>query len=136
MPRALPHRAVWLLALVVAGCGDIACGSFGPNARPNLVAQLFMGRSYQGREVSDADWARFASEVITPRFPEGFTALDATGQWRGPDGIVREKTKVLLVSAPDEPATRGALADISAAYRQRFHQQSVGLIVTHGCAAF
>jgi hypothetical protein len=122
--------------VLLGGCADMACGPFGPNARPELVAQMFMGRRYTGGEVSDADWARFAAEVITPRFPDGFTVLDAAGQWRGVDGVVRESSKVLMVAAPDTAAVRGALAEISDAYKQRFHQQSVGLVITHGCAAF
>ncbi len=130
-------RFGWLLSLsLLAGCADLACGPFGPHARPDLVAQMFMGRHFPGGEVSDADWAGFAANVITPRFPDGFTVLDGSGQWRGVDGVVRETTKILWVAAPDTDSVRQALNDIAAAYREQFHQQSVGLVVTHGCAAF
>ena len=50
-----------------------------------LVAELFFGRSIAGRgPLSDAEWAGFAAEVVTPNFPDGFTVMDGEGQWRNP----------------------------------------------------
>jgi hypothetical protein len=125
-------RVSLLLALLLASCADLACGPFGPNSRPNLVAQLFFGRG----TVPDDAFARFAADTITPAFPDGFTLLDATGQWRGPDGISRENTKLLIVSAPDTQAFRAAIKQVEDAYKTQFHQISVGEVFSYGCAAF
>ena len=50
-----------------------------------LVAELFFGRGVKGRApVSDAEWAEFAAQTVTPNFPGGFTVFDGEGQWRKP----------------------------------------------------
>src|SRR5262245_27163236 len=70
------------------------------------VAELCFGRSLKGREApTDAGWAGFAAQTITPNFPDGFTVFDGEGQWRNPQTgqIVRERTKIVLVAAKREP---------------------------------
>jgi len=104
-----------------------------------LVAELFFGRNIKGRApLSDAEWAGFAADTITPNFPDGFTAFDGYGQWRNPQTgqIARDPTKILLVAAKRSPDLADRLAAVMDAYKQRFHQQSVGLITRDSCAAF
>ena len=104
-----------------------------------LVAEFFFGRDIPGRKpLSEAEWAGFAAQAVTPNLPDGFTAFDGEGQWRDPrDGrIVRERSKVVLAAvdrAPDLPKRLQAVID---AYKTRFDQRSVGLITRDSCAAF
>jgi hypothetical protein len=80
-----------------------------------------------GGEVTDQVWDTFVAEEITPRFPDGFSVVEAAGHWRHPDGTpVRERTRVVVVlhSAEDADA-EDALAAIAAAYVARFHQDAV-----------
>src|ERR1700757_4090901 len=77
-----------------------------PAEQRMLVAELFFGRNIKGREpVTDAEWAEFAAQTITPNFPDGFTVFDGEGQWRNPrtGAIARDPTKILLVAAKREP---------------------------------
>ena len=104
-----------------------------------LVAELFFGRGIKGRKpLSDAEWAEFAAQTITPNFPEGFTVFDGEGQWRNPQTgpIARDRTKVLLVAAKREPDLTQRLSAVIEAYKAQFHQQSVGVITRDVCAAF
>jgi len=104
-----------------------------------LVAELLFGRDIPGRApLSDAEWADFAARVVTPNFPDGFTAFDGAGQWRNPQTgqIAREPTKVLLVAAPRRPDLAGRLTVVIDAYKARFRQRSVGVITRDSCAAF
>jgi len=104
-----------------------------------LVAELFFGRDIKGRApLSDAEWSRFAAGTITPNFPDGFTVFDGYGQWRNPQTgqIARDPTKILLVAAKRGPDLADRLTAVMDAYKQRFHQQSVGLITRDSCAAF
>ena len=104
-----------------------------------LVAELFFGRTIRGRaDLTDQEWLGFASEVITPNFPQGFTVFDGEGQWRNPQtGVIgRERTKVLLVAAPRGPDLSQRLAAVIEAYKTRFHQHSVGVITRDSCASF
>lgn len=107
--------------------------------KPMLVAQLFFGRSIPHRApLTDAEWARFAANVLTPNFPDGFTAYDADGQWFDPmvKRIVRERSKVVLVAVPNDLSIAARFAAVSDAYRTQFHQVSVGVITGTACAEF
>ena len=110
-----------------------------PGEQRMLVAELFFSRGIKGREpLSDAEWAAFAAQTVTPNFPDGFTVFDGEGQWRNPQTglIARERTKILLVAAKREPDLAQRLSAVIDAYKARFHQQSVGIITRDSCAAF
>src|SRR5487761_1103704 len=80
-----------------------------PAERRMLVAELFFARGISGRApVTDAEWAEFAAQTVTPNFPDGFTVFDGQGQWRNPHTghLARDPTKVLLVAAPRTPISR------------------------------
>ena len=110
-----------------------------PSEQRMLVAELFFGRRIKGRApLTDAEWAEFAANTITPNFPDGFTVFDGAGQWRNPrtGQIARDPTKILLVAAPRTPDLARRLSALIDTYKTRFHQQSVGLITRVSCAAF
>jgi len=104
-----------------------------------LLATLFLGTEVPGRgPVSAQEWEDFAETVVTPRFPEGFTVLDGQGQWRDPASgrLAREGTKLLILGAPDTPVTLRGLEEVSAEWRRRFRQLSVGRVIQPVCAGF
>ena len=110
-----------------------------PTKKPMLIAELFFGRAIKGRApLSDAEWAEFTAQTITPNFPDGFTVFDGEGQWRNPrtGKIARDPTKILLVAAQPTPDLPQRLSTVIDAYKTQFHQQSVGLITRDSCAAF
>ncbi len=110
-----------------------------PGQKPMLVAQLFFGRSIAGRgPLTDREWSSFAAKVLTPNFPDGFTAYDAGGQWLNSEtrGIVRERSKVVIVAVPSDASVAARIAAVSDAYRAQFRQLSVGVITETACAAF
>lgn len=88
-----------------------------------------MGRSIpNGGAVSDAEWEQFLAEVVTPRFPEGFTVLSARGQWRESSGaIAKEPSEVLvfLYKKADRRAADRKIDEIRREYIRRFRQESV-----------
>jgi hypothetical protein len=110
-----------------------------PNGlKSTTTAELIFGRDVGTRlGVSAEDWRHFVDSEVSPRFPDGFTAHDAAGQWRGGSGrLVREPSKVLLIvlsGAPDDNAKLTAIRD---AYKARFHQDAVLLIEQTVCAGF
>ncbi|MDR3528378.1 MAG: DUF3574 domain-containing protein [Rhizomicrobium sp.] len=124
-----------ILALCLSG-GVAVAGTRCPSGLlPMTKAELFFGLSIGvGRQVSDADWQRFTDEVITPRFPDGLTIEDARGQWKGVDGITREGAKHLIIVLPSRDTAK--LDAIRAAYKARFHQDSVLLVVSRVCGSF
>jgi hypothetical protein len=102
--------------------------------KPRVVADLLFGRSH----VSETSWARFVAAEVTPRFPDGFTVVDARGQWRAPGGqkISRERSKLLMIAMPPGADNDERLQKIIEAYKTRFKQQSVGLILRPACVSF
>src|SRR5471032_659185 len=88
--------------------------------KPADEVDLFYGA------VSDADWASYLAEDVTPRFPGGLTAIDAAGQWRNPSGVIsRERSKLLVIVVFDAPAHVPKVQAIIDVYLKRFRQQSV-----------
>jgi len=77
--------------------------------------------------VSEAEWAQFMVEIVTPRFPDGLSVLNVEGQAREPSGgrIVRERTKLVVVVVFDAPAHRPKVGEIVEAYNARFGQHGV-----------
>jgi hypothetical protein len=107
-----------------------------PPLKPMLRVELYFGLSSKDRApVSRHEWARFVAQDLAPRFP-GLTVLDARGVWRDGKREVREASKLVVVVTQDGAATRGAVAEVTEAYKRRFHQQSVGIVAQPVCAAF
>ena len=107
--------------------------------QPKQVAELLFGRDVGDRlGVSETAWSRFVAHDITPRFPDGLTVTDAVGQWRDTihGRIVREPSKRVEIVMPGGDDDEARLDAIVKAYKNEFHQQSVGVIVRPACAAF
>ena len=115
----------------------LACEVY--SAAPMIEAQLFFGRNV-GADVgvSDRDWADFLDGEVTPRFPNGLTVIDASGHWRDSETgrLIREPSKVLTLLAEGGPATLSLIREIVDSYKERFHQQSVGLAIRPICVSF
>ena len=121
-------RLAWAGALLIelAGCVSAPPPACTAPAASVAVTELYFGRNVPGgNEVREGEWHRFLDEIVTPRFPEGFTVLDGEGQYRMADGsILRERSKVLVViDAKGNPDTR--LVEVVAEYKRRFNQESV-----------
>jgi hypothetical protein len=99
-----------------------------------VVAELLFGVSHVGAR----SWTRFLAAEITPRFPDGLTVYDAKGQWRAPGSatISRERTKVVMIAMPPSPDNDARLQQVIEAFKTRFRQRSVGLIVRPACVSF
>jgi len=95
--------------------------------KPALEVDLYFGRDKQGGgEVSEAEWATFLADTVTPRFPAGLSVLNVEGQAREPSGgIVRERTKLLVIVVFDAPAHQARVREIMEAYNGRFGQHGV-----------
>lgn len=128
-----------LLTASLAGCASLAPQSCAPGQQAMLTAELLFGRKIGDRiGVSETAFRRFIDEEVTPRFPDGLTILDASGQYRDNErgAVIREPSKLVLIAISDEAENRGKLAAITEAYKRSFSQQSVGLILKPACVSF
>jgi hypothetical protein len=107
--------------------------------RPGQVAELMFGRNIGGRlGVNEAEWSRFLDNEILSRCPKGLTVINAAGEWRDEASkrIVREPSKVVQIVLPGEGDDIARLNEIAAAYKRRFKQHSVVMIVRPACVSF
>jgi hypothetical protein len=107
--------------------------------RPGQIAELLFGRDIGNHVgVSESAWTRFVAREITPRFSNGLTITNAIGQSRDPASgrTVREPSKRVEIVLPGHPDDDARLDAIVAAYKRRFHQHSVGVIVQSACVSF
>ena len=70
---------------------------------------------------------RFLDDWVTPRFSDGLTVLQASGQWRGANGnIVEEPSRVLYLVHPGDGASERKVEEIASEYKlRRFEQEAV-----------
>ena len=136
-------RPVALLALLagatlLSGCASLAPATCPAGQSHGRTAQLFFGRDIGDQVgVSDADFARFVDEELTPRFPDGLTVLDAAGQWRGASGVIgREPSKVVILVLPGRAGGEDQIEAVRAAYKARFSQEAVLIVTQPACLGF
>jgi hypothetical protein len=107
--------------------------------KPQQVAELLFGRKIGDRlAVTEKLWAAFVDREITPRFPDGLSVLDVKGQWRDTarNTIVHEPSKMVEIVLPGRLDDLDRLNEVAAAYKSRFRQQSVGILVRPACVSF
>ncbi|AXI61261.1 DUF3574 domain-containing protein [Pseudomonas kribbensis] len=78
--------------------------------------------SIDGKEgvVSPARWREFLDQEVTTRFPDGFSVLDAYGQWKDHDAKVPERlaTKVIVILHEGSPKRESDIEAIRLAYKR------------------
>ena|SRR5688572_5089372 len=125
--RRILLMAILASSLAVPGC--TARASAGAASHQSWVREeLWLGSEIPaGGEVTAEAWEAFVAEEVAPRFPDGFSVMEAAGHWRHPDGrAVRERTRVLVVlRAAGDAAAEREVAEIAEAYAMRFGQDAV-----------
>ena len=121
----------WLCVHAVTASAQVPACS--PPQQPMLDIELLLGRG----KASDARWRQFLAREVTPRFPDGLTVYETTGQWRDPATkiISREKSRVLRIIVPTDTA-RDRIDAVAEAYRKQFAQKSVGSVMRPACVSF
>jgi len=131
--------AAIILALAWSGVASAQSDECQAGLKRQEVAQLLFGRKIGDRlGVSETQWERFVDSEISPRFPDGLSVLDAKGEWRDSarNTIVHEPSKLVEIVLPGKPDDVDALNQIARAYKTRFRQQSVGIVVRTACVSF
>lgn len=125
-----------LLAQATAGAGSSDAVTPGWQPTPwadsvMLQSQIFFSlASADGKGVSEQQWAQFVAETVVPRFPTGFTVIEASGIGRhgvsGTGGpvplLMATDTRLLLIVHPNTPDAQSKLGQIKAEYAARFGQ--------------
>lgn len=141
-PAAL--AAAYALTLSLAACHPAA-----PSVAPTPVT-CAVGQTAQQRDVlyfgrfgpdhtiiPDSSWQTFLATRVTPAFPDGFTVLAATGQWREASGkIIQEPSHAVIILHTPSTAVDERIRSIITDYKTRFQQEAVLWERGAVCAAF
>ena len=121
------RRSAGLLVLLAMLAACAPAVAVGPATEGMVIERLFFGRSIPGGGVvAEEEWRTFVRDVVTPRFPDGFTVLRGEGQWRGADGgIAREDVVMVEIVRPAGAAGDAAVVEIAEEYKRRFRQEAV-----------
>lgn len=131
--RTLPGLLVAALLLVQAGLANAQGLSCTAPQKPMLDIELMLGRG----KANESRWAQFLAREVTPRFPDGLTVYETTGQWRDPatKTISRERSRVLRIIVPIDSAP-DKIAAVAEVYKMQFRQKSIGIVTRQVCASF
>jgi hypothetical protein len=125
------------MTLALAACVSPQHLSCRPGEQLRVLDTLYFGTMRANGPVTADEWRKFLDTAVTPRFPQGLTVSQASGQWRGADGtLVRESTYVLSLIHPDGAPSEAAIAEIVASYKKTFEQESVLRTRAETCASF
>lgn len=130
--RKLPGTLLLLIALT--GCGTMNVSSCRGDGQVAVQELLYFGTEKPTGHVTTEDWTQFLDEIVTPRFPAGISAWQASGQWRSVSGEVsRELSYVLSLVHPDDAAPNKAVQEIILSYKTRFQQRAVLRVKSNVC---
>jgi len=132
-------RTATVLASMFAmyGCAAVQESRCAPGEDRAVDDVMVFGTAKPAGVVTPGEWAEFLRTSVTPRFPQGLTVWQASGQWKGADNtIVHEASFVLSLVHPDDAPSEAAVRAIADDYKSRFSQESVLRIKSHACVSF
>jgi hypothetical protein len=138
----MPLRfAAFAIAALLSGCAAVSTTSPAsrcPAGQEAAISDLlYFGTSKPGGSVTLKEWSDFLWGVVTPRFPKGFTAWQAYGQWKPEKGETqREVSYVVSIVHPEGDGDEAGIRAIIAEYKSRFHQESVLRVSSQSCVSF
>jgi broad specificity phosphatase PhoE len=120
--------------IFLAACAQTAAHrSESANANSQWTrTELFFGISAIDAEPAvvaerESRWRAFLDREVTPRFPDGLSVYDVSGQWRSParDVISHEHSKSVLILYRDSPQHRADIEAIRNAWKKLTSDESV-----------
>ena len=122
--------------MALAGCATVRTPTCLSGQQAAVQQLIYFGADTPSGRVTPEAFSRFLAETVTPKFPQGFTTWQASGQWRSASGdIVREPAYVLSVVHPQDDAQESAIREIVATYKTKYRQEAVLQVRSNICMA-
>ena len=124
-----------LILVLLPACASNPTAPCAPGQQAAIQDTLYFGTGrVHGGAVTPQEWEGFVRDEIAPRFPQGFSILEAQGQWRNADGsIAHEQTHVLQLLHPVDPHSEQSVGEIADRYKTRFEQEAVLRVRAAAC---
>lgn len=128
---------ILFVLMMISGCCTVKAINCSNTQKAAIQEQIYFGTEKPGGFVSAEEWTHFLDEVVTPKFPEGFTVLPAAGQWRSNTGaIVKEPSYLLSIVHADTVAADATVKALIDSYRTQFQQEAVLRVRSNTCISF
>ena len=101
--------------------------------------ELYFGSDqHNGSTVSEAEFAQFIDEEVTPKFPDGLTVVTGYGQFLDSHGTLeKERSMVLIIFYPlTEFDAKEKITQIRESYKKKFNQESVLRVDSYSYVSF
>jgi len=132
--RYVAAAIILMSTFLPARAEEQSCPS--PAKRMARLELIFGAQSPRG-PVTSRTFASFMDREVTPRFPDGLSVFEGSGQWRGQRGhITKERSRLLLIWYARDASSNAKIEAIRAAYKSRFHQDSVLRADESSCVSF
>lgn len=129
------HRVSALPIVLLTACNTVSPMSCLPGQRPAVQEVVYFGADKPSGQVTLDEWTRFLGDIVTPRFPNGFTTWQASGQWRSASGDIVQEPSYVLSVVHAEGTGSTAIREVVDTYKARYRQEAVLQVRTHACMA-
>jgi hypothetical protein len=130
----------FVLPLPLAHADDVGASDLtgcASGAKRMARLELIFGLAGKRGPITQRAWNAFLAREVTPRFPDGFSVFEGYGQWRNRLGAIgKEPSRLLLIWYRPDTTSETRIEAIRAAYKQRFHQESVLRADEVSCVSF
>jgi hypothetical protein len=121
----------------LTACASMPAPSCKSGEQPAIHDSLYFGTAKPTGTVTPEDWAEFLRNTVTPRFPQGLTVSQASGEWRGADGaLVHESSYLLHLVHADDALSEKNVLELVSVYKSRFQQEAVLRVKVRACVSF
>lgn len=134
MPKLTALLVTVAASLWLSGCSTLWLPECASGERVSIAEVVYFGTNKPGGVVSSEEWSTFLREIVTPKFPDGLSVWQASGQWRDGDGmLIKESTFVLSLVHAREPSFEASVRAIMSEYKARFQQEAVLRVKSYVC---
>lgn len=132
------HIAVAIaISLSFSACATLHKSNCASGEQSAIQDSLYFGTGKPNGVVTPEEWTRFLETTVTPRFPQGLSVSQASGQWRSANGaVISESTHLLHLVHPDDAPSEKSVTEIVAAYKLQFQQEAVLRVKARTCVSF
>jgi hypothetical protein len=132
--RSCRTAVIAVFTLALGACSSLPAVRCGNGEQPAIQESIYFGTGKPNGVVTAQEWTQFLEAIVTPRFPQGLSVSEVSGQWRGADGTtVREASHVLLLVHANDLKAEKLVAEIVAAYKTQFQQEAVLRVRSAAC---
>lgn len=126
-----------LLCTFISACTSFPSKNCNIGQEESAQESIYFGTGKKEGYVTSHEWSEFLDNTVTPKFPEGLTVTQASGQWKGNDGVVIKEPSYILTIVHNNSKTKvDSIIEIINTYKTKFQQEAVLRVKSNACISF